>query len=99
MINSEEFDSRVLAQLRQPRSRTAREVAPELREAVRSVVSRSMREAEDSIATQVRSSRAFAAPGTPPIDSAVEDILVAYQMARVDLGVELMLAQPNAVAV
>jgi hypothetical protein len=95
----EVLEQQVRTDFEQTRFHTLRAAAPELRELVRSVVSGAMREAESSIAEHVRARTLTEAPtAVQPSEQPVEDILVAREMARVDLGVELMLAQPREAA-
>ena len=95
----EALEQEARADFEQTRFHTLRTAAPELRELMRSIVSAPMREAESSIAEQVRARRLTKAPTVAqPLEQPVEDILVAREMARVDLGVELMLAQPREAA-
>jgi hypothetical protein len=95
----EALEHRILADFEQTRFHTLRAAAPEVRELMRAIVSTPMREAEASIAEQVRARRVTEAPiAAQPLEQPVEDILVAREMARIDLGVELMLAQPREAA-
>ena len=89
----------ILADFEQTRFHSLRAAGPEVRELMRSIVSAPMREAEASIAEQVRARRLTDAPtAAQPLEQPIEDILVAREMARIDLGVELMLAQPREAA-
>jgi hypothetical protein len=76
------------------RFQSLRVAAPELRKQVRAIVSAPMREAEALIAQQVRARRAADAE-SPDVsgDQTIEDILVAREMVRIDLGVDLVIAQ------
>jgi hypothetical protein len=98
-INAVSFDTlehQMQSMLEHEKSRTLRVTGPELREKVRSVVSGSMREAESLISEQIRARRAVETPVVSGADEqSIEDILVAREMVRVDLGVELVMAQPR----
>jgi hypothetical protein len=95
----EKLEHQVLLNFEKPKFRTLRAATPEMRELVRSVVSAPMREAEASIAEQIRTRSAPEAPGiAQPLEQPVEDLLVTREMARIDLGVELMLAQSRETA-
>jgi hypothetical protein len=70
--------------------------AAQLRGSIRQFVSPQMRSAEAEIEQRVRSRR------TPPLSEessrvqrTIEDILIAREMTRVDLGVDLLVAQPH----
>lgn len=89
----ETLSQEVLHRFEQPRFQTLRAAATEMRQLVRSVVSDPMRQAEASIAAQIRARRATEA--RPPLEEPIEDILVSREMARIDLGVELVVAQPR----
>jgi len=57
-----------------------------------------MRESENSISERIASRRILELerPGTSAEDEEViRDVLVAREMARVDLGVDLLVAQPR----
>jgi hypothetical protein len=90
------LEHEVLTRFQQPRFRRLRSAAPEMRELIRSLVSSPMRDAEPAIAAQIRARRAPEAPDTGGrIELPIEDILVAREMARIDLGIELVVAQPR----
>jgi hypothetical protein len=57
-----------------------------------------MRATENILAQRIRVRRATLreGPTISPADEAVEDILVAREMARVDLGIDVLIAQPRA---
>jgi hypothetical protein len=78
--------------------RMLRDVSPNVRAVVRSLVSAPMREAEPVIAERINARR-LARPDQPEMseeqNQIVEDILVAREMARVDLGVDLLISQPR----
>lgn len=77
---------------------TLRTSSQELRELVRSAVSSTMRESENIIATRTRARR-VGQPGEagipPDREAVIQDILVAREMARIDLGIDLLIAQPK----
>jgi hypothetical protein len=92
----ETLDQEVLPRFQEPRFRTLRDAGPEMREFVRSGVSNSMREAEATIAGQIRARRATETRDTVGhAEDPIEDVLVAREMARIDLGIELVVAQPR----
>jgi hypothetical protein len=95
-INFEGLEGQVQSLFETPRFRILRAAAPELRGLARSIVSESMREAEGFIAEQIRARRATESE-LPDVSSEqeqpIEDILVAREMVRVDLGVDLVVAQ------
>jgi hypothetical protein len=69
-----------------------------LREAIRSLVSPRMRGAENELAQRItsrRSARPDGSPISPETDRTIENILVAREMARIDLSVEVIVAQPR----
>ncbi len=71
--------------------------AREVRETVLSLASVPMRQAEGEIAEGVVARRAIAieSPAAPPeAERAATDVLVAREIARIDLGVDLLVAQP-----
>jgi hypothetical protein len=75
-----------------------RSVAQEIRENVVALASPRMRQAEQQIAERIRSSRRSGTERPAsflPEESALVDILVAREIARVDMGVELLVAQPR----
>jgi hypothetical protein len=75
-----------------------RSVAQEIRENVVALASPRMRQAEQQIAERIRSSRCSGTERPAsflPEESALVDILVAREIARVDMGVELLVAQPR----
>jgi hypothetical protein len=80
------------------RYRRLEESARELRETVRELVGPEMRRAEGNVAERVsarRGLRTTVAPVSPETENSIEDILIAREMVRVDLGVDLMIAQPK----
>jgi hypothetical protein len=57
-----------------------------------------MRTAEGNLVQRVRSRRAVRPDGialSPQVEQTIEEILVAREMVRVDLGVDVMIAQPR----
>ena len=74
------------------------EAAREMRESVLEVASSTIRQTEQRIAARMRSSRVQVSDGTPKSpeeERAIIDILVAREIARVDLGIDLLVAQPR----
>ncbi len=81
-----------------PQYRVLEDSALELRDAVRTLVSPQMRTAERGLAQRVnarQSTRPDTARQPQRTEQAIENILVAREMARVDLGVDVMIAQPH----
>jgi hypothetical protein len=80
------------------RFRTLQHASAELRIAVRSLTSEAMRQSESLIEERVRVRRsAIADQRAMPEDreQVVTDILVAREMARIDIGVDVLVAQPT----
>ena len=80
-----------------PRYRTLESSSEELRASVRSLVSPRMRATEGELAQRVsarRSTRADGASLPQRTEHVVENILVAREMVRIDLGVDMLIAQP-----
>ena len=70
----------------------------ELRNAVRTLVSPQMRVAEGELAQRVSARRSIRPDGTrlpQRTEQTIENILVSREMVRVDLGVDLLIAQPH----
>ncbi|QEN84747.1 hypothetical protein FZC33_00175 [Labrys sp. KNU-23] len=88
-IFSEQFQQKSLSRLE--------DTAREMRERVVELASPAMRQAEAVIAERVRRrAEGLAITVRPPEqERAVTDILVAREIARVDLGVEMVVAQPS----
>lgn len=100
-IKAQSFDAlaaSIRSQMDEKRFAFVEPSAREVRETVLSLASRSMRDAEGSIVDRVAMRRVLAdGPAVAPeIERAATDILVAREVARVDLGVELVFAQPAA---
>jgi hypothetical protein len=69
-----------------------------LRDTLRTLVSPQMRAVEGELAQRISSRRSTRPDGTPlpqQTERAVENILVAREMVRVDLGVDMLMAQPH----
>jgi hypothetical protein len=81
-----------------PRFRELPVASRNLREIIRSLVSEPMRATESILAQRIHVRRAALrdGPAISPADEAIEDILVAREMARVDLGIDVLIAQPRA---
>ncbi|MER9707841.1 hypothetical protein NKJ10_27110 [Mesorhizobium sp. M0204] len=85
-------------QFAEKRFAEVREAAREMRENALELASPSMRQAEQLIAERVGARRIQILDGAarpPEEERAVTDILVAREIARVDLGVDLLVAQPR----
>jgi hypothetical protein len=81
-----------------PQYRVLENSSIELRNAIRTLVSPQMRVAEGELAQRVsarRSIRPDGLPVPPPTERTIENILVAREMVRVDLGVDVLIAQPH----
>jgi hypothetical protein len=81
-----------------PQYRTLENSSQLLRDTVRTLVSPQMRGAETQLAQRVRARRAAEPIGSAAsghVERVVEDVLVAREMARVDLGVDLLITQPH----
>jgi hypothetical protein len=81
-----------------PQYSTLEHSSRELRDTVRTLVSPQMRGAEGELAQRVsirRSDQPAGPPGSPQAERAIEDILVAREMVRIDLGVDVLVAQPQ----
>jgi hypothetical protein len=79
-------------------SRLTADSAREIRESVLELASPPMRESVNAIAERIRTSRVRvrdALGRSPEEEQVVTDILVTREIARVDLGVDLVLAQPR----
>ena len=75
-----------------------RSAARDIRENVVALASPQIRQAQQQIAERIRSSRRFGIDGpdrSPAEESALVDVLVAREVARVDMGIDLLLAQPR----
>jgi hypothetical protein len=69
-----------------------------LRDTIRDLVSPQMREAENELAQRItsrRSTRSDGPPVLPETERSIENILVAREMARIDLSVDVVIAQPR----
>ncbi len=70
-----------------------------LRDTIRDLVSPQMRGAENELAQRITSRRSIRPDGPPVLpetERTIENILVAREMARIDLSVDVMIAQPRA---
>ncbi|NLS69338.1 hypothetical protein E3H11_10480 [Bradyrhizobium brasilense] len=97
-LNYERLAGRARELFQRPRYRVFENSSRELRDTIRTLVSPQMRGTEDELAQRVRGRRSIptaAVPPTPQAERAIEDILVAREMARVDLGVDVLIAQPS----
>lgn len=73
-------------------------VAREARTTVLELASPFIRQSEGAIYERVRSARArspLAAPRSPQEDQVITDLLLAREIARVDFGIDLVIAQPR----
>jgi hypothetical protein len=80
------------------RYQTLERSARELRETARLVVTSGMRGAEQEVTQRVharRELRPIDLSITPEAEQTIEDILVAREMVRVDLGLDVVIAQPR----
>jgi hypothetical protein len=79
----------------QDRFRDLRHISPELRSSIRELASASMRNMENLIQQRVQTRREAGPTEHTEERHVIDDVLVAREMARIDLGVDLMLAQPR----
>jgi hypothetical protein len=95
----ESLNERLSQSFKEKRFRDFRNAAREVREAVLEVTSPVWREAEGAIVDRLRQSRPqTVADGTSPDadrERATLEVLVAREIARIDLGLDLMIAQPR----
>ena len=79
--------------------RDFRTMAKEVRQAVLAAASPAWRRAEDAVAVRVRQAlRPTVADGSgpePDREQAMVDVLVAREIARIDMGIDLVIAQPR----
>ncbi|WP_407150456.1 hypothetical protein [Bradyrhizobium sp. ORS 86] len=97
-LNYGAFSQRARGLFERPHYRTLEDSSRLVRDVVRTLVSPQMRGAEAELAQRVRVRRAAeptAAAASDHVERVVEDILVAREMARVDLGVDLLISQPR----
>jgi hypothetical protein len=82
-----------------PQYRTLENASLELRNTVRELVSPQMRGAEGDLAQRISARRSTRPDGlavTRQTERTIENILVAREMVRVDLGIDTLIAQPHA---
>jgi hypothetical protein len=100
-INARTFDelsSGFRTQFEEKRFEQIGETAREMRDSVRALASLPMRQSEQLIADRVRLQRIHVLDGAakpPEEERIVMDILVAREIARVDLGIDLLVTQPR----
>ena len=89
----------VLKKFEDQRFREFRTTAREVRQAVREAASPALRQAEDAIAGRLRQALppdvAGGAFAQPDRAEAILDVLVAREIARIDMGIDLVIAQPR----
>jgi hypothetical protein len=98
MLNYEGFGARVRGLLEEKRYRTLIVAARQTRDLIRQSVSPIMRNAENQIADRIAArttTKSIGVSASTEVMEVVEDLLVAREMARVDLSVDLMMAQPQ----
>jgi hypothetical protein len=95
VITYEMLEARMRHLFEDERFRALTRASSEVRAVIRSLVSAPMREAEAAIATRINTRRSAQPETSEEQGHAVEDILVAREMARVDLGVDLLVSQPR----
>ena len=82
--------------LERPQYRTLESSSQLLRDTVRTLVSPQMRVAESDLAQRIKRRRAIdPTTASGHVERVVEDILVSREMARVDLGVDMLITQPR----
>ncbi|MBW9113306.1 hypothetical protein JNB88_06545 [Rhizobium cauense] len=101
-IEAETFESltgRLSQKFKDKNVRDFRAAAQEVRRAVVQAASPIWRQAEDAVAGRVRQARPpTAADGSalqPDREQAILDVLVAREIARIDMGIDLVIAQPR----
>jgi hypothetical protein len=97
-INYEALAHRAQSLFENSRFQVLRSASRELRDTIRSLVSDPMRETEGLLAERIdltRSARRERPVESPQEEEVVKNILVAREMARVDLGVDVLIAQPH----
>lgn len=101
-IEAETFESLTISlsrKLKDKRVRDFRATAHEVRQAVLEAASPVWRQAQDAIAGRMRQALpSVVADGSgpqPDREQAILDVLVAREIARIDMGVELVIAQPR----
>lgn len=95
----EEIASEIGSQFKQERFEDIEESARQIRESVLDLASGPMRQGQNAIEARIRASRVRmrdAGDRTSAGERIVTDILVAREIARVDLGVDVVVAQPRA---
>jgi hypothetical protein len=90
------FKARALFE--QPQFQLLEVLSIHLRESIRDLVSPRMKQAEQTVESRVRlrlrsSSADFLK--SPQTERTIEDIMIAREMTRVDLGLDLLITQPN----
>jgi hypothetical protein len=94
----EHISDDVLSLFHESKFSTLRNASAELRDTVRSLASDAMRGAENLVADRISVQRMAAAdrPAIPEDqERTIMDILVSREMARIDLGIDVLIAQPK----
>jgi len=101
-IEAETFEGvtlRLARRFKEKKVRDFRGAAREVREAVLEAASPVWRQAEDEVAGRMRQAlppaAADGAAAQPDREQAILDVLVAREIARVDMGIDLVIAQPR----
>ncbi len=97
-LTFEALTSRISASLKSDRFSNVGDVARTLREDILTLASRSWRQTESLLSDRLRARLAERRVGetrTPEQERVLIDILVAREIARVDLGIDLLIAQPR----
>jgi hypothetical protein len=94
--NYETLEQDIRARFEEKSSHSLQNVSVELRNSVRPLVSNSMRQSEAMIEERIRTRRSVQLDtADKEKERVITDILVTREMTRVDLGVDLMIAQPR----
>jgi hypothetical protein len=97
-LTFEQLSTKLHAALAEKRFGVLRNAAGELREQVLDLATPVMRQTEQLIAERVRARRRPSPDQpaySPEEDRAVTDLLVAREIARVDMGIDVLVAQPR----
>jgi hypothetical protein len=89
------FETHIRPLFDSERFRSLRTASSELLAVIRSLVSAPMREAEAGIAARIRARPFAGSEIAGDHRQEIEDILVAREMARIDLGIDVLLSQPR----
>ncbi|GLS33093.1 hypothetical protein SAMN04488498_13312 [Mesorhizobium albiziae] len=97
-LTFEALSSRTSTSLKSDRFSNVEDTARALREDVLALASRPWRQTESLLSDRLRArlaQRTVGETGTPEQEQVLTDILVAREIARVDFGIDLLIAQPR----